>query len=368
MKRTRPESNILISQCRNLFKVLEDKVIYVEVDIDTGSILHSSGTGLPDTTFMRIEDILSEKGLEEYKQGLPFVIANPVDIYESIVNAPVLISNEEVINEYWMVSLQPSRIVQVICSKGNKWDSINLETLILMDLPMTIIYRGKTIACNELFTNVLSNFDDIESLLLHTIEQLTPLNIIQDIHGRLIPILMRRSKNIKHIFILLTDTPTTSQPALPIPTPPPIAPPPPPIPISSTNNEGTEFSKEDFSSLVRMEVELKQMEIRIKQLEKFAYLEKNGISARLKEIEVYQDQDNQKWMHLETYKDGLEEKITSLLLINALITNFPGGVKGFIVTSIVIILGCITLIDLGLREYGFKDTINNIEKGIDIIR
>lgn len=352
MKRIRTDTNILIHESRKLFKSIENKIIYLEVDTNTNSIIYTSGIEETNTIFMMIEDVFTESGLKEYEKGLLHISENPIDIYESYLGSSVFVFLDQVVYEFWVIGLQPSKIIQVICNKTEVWKGLEEEIVTIIDLPTAILQNNIIIACNEYFTIYTNNFDDIEFLLLHMIEERTSLNIIQDLTGRLIPILTRRTKTDKYLFILLVDSALASCPLTPLPTPELIP----------------EFTREHFGSLVRMEVELKQMEVRIKQLEQFAFIERNGIASRLKEIEVYQDQDNQKWISLEAYKDNLETKTASLVMFNTLARNFPGGLKGFIVVITITIFLFLTIIDIGIRRYGIRDTLNNIDQGVDLIQ
>lgn len=341
---------ILITESRELFKTLEDRLIYIEVDRDTNSIIYVSGIDSNETIYMMLEDVLNQKGFYEYKKGLDYVLANPIDIYESYIGESIFLFNTVVINEFWIIGLQPSNIVQIICNKLDRWDGLETDFISMMNLPMVLFREGKVIFYNETFMSSLIYFEDIESLLLQVIEEYAPLNILQDKDSRLIPIIMKRTKNNKYIFILLLPIkllhPSVSLPVV-------------------TNESNSDFNKEEFGSLVKMEVELKQMEIRIKQLEKFAYLERNGIASRLKEIEVYQDQDNQKWLQLDVYKTTIEDKIVSLILMNTIIKNFPGGPKGFLVLITCLVLMFLTLIDISIRHPSVKDTIDYIDKNME---
>lgn len=352
MKRIRIDTNILIHESRKLFKSLENKIIYLEVDTNTNSIIYTSGIEKTNTIFMMIEDVFTEDGLKEYENGLIYISENPINIYESYLGSPIFTLLNQVVYEFWVVSLQPSKIVQVICNKTDIWRGLEKEIVTIIDLPSAIFHNNEITACNEFFITYTSNFEDIEFLLLHMIEEQTSLNIIQDLSGKLIPILTRRTKDDKYLFILLVESSIVS--CINSPTP--------------NSDLSTEFTKEHFSSLVRMEVELKQMEVRIKQLEQFAFIERNGIASRLKEIEIYQDQDNQKWVSLEIYKETLEDKTASLVFFNTLARNFPGGIKGFIVFITVIIFLFLTIIDIGIRRYGIHDTLNNIDQGVDLIQ
>lgn len=347
------KTQILITESRELFKTLEDRLIYIEVDRDTNSITHASGIDSTETIYMMLEDVLNQQGLNEYKKGLDYVLSNPIDIYESYIGESIFLFNTIVINEFWIIGLQPSKIVQIICNKSDRWDGLETDFISLMNLPMVLFRDGKVIFCNETFMSSLIYFEDIESLLLQVIEEYTPLNILQDKESRLIPIIMKRTKNNKYIFILLLETKLLHSSV--------------PIPLI-TNENNSEFNKEEFGALVKMEVELKQMEIRIRQLEKFAYLERNGIASRLKEIEVYQDQDNQKWVQLDTYKINLEDKIVSLILVSTVIKNFPGGAKGFFILTTCFVLIFLTIIDISIRRQGVKDTIDYIDKNMEMLK
>lgn len=345
---------ILITQSRELFKIREEQFIYIEIDKDTNSIIYASGIN-NEIIYMMLEDVFNSQGLQEYKKGLDYVLINPVHIYQSYINKSIFLLSTLIINEFWVIGLQPSKIVQVICNKSDKWEGLNPEFFSLMDLPMVLFKNDEIILCNEAFMLTLPYFDDINLSLLHLIEESTSLNIIQDKEGKLVPVIMKCAQNNNYIFILLSEVkllcPLTPLPIVPLPV--------------ITNELNFDFKKEEFSLLVRMEVQLNQLEIRIKQLEKFAYLERNGIASRLKEIEVYQDQDNQKWILLDIYKKGIEDKIVSLILLNTIIKNFPGGIKGFCIMITFLVLLFLTLIDISLRQQGVKDTLDHIDKSID---
>ncbi len=340
---------IFITQLRELFKILEEQFIYIEIDRDTNSIIYASGIN-NEIIYMMFEDVFNSQGLQEYKKGLDYVLINPIHIYKSYINKSIFLLSTLIINEFWVIGLQPSKIVQVICNKSDKWEGLNPEFFSFMNLPMVLFKNNEIILCNEAFMLSLHYFDDINLSLLHLIEESTSLNIIQDKEGKLIPVIMKCTQNNNYIFILLSEVKLVCST----------------VPISVvTNKLNFDFKKEEFSLLVRMEVQLKQLEIRIKQLEKFTYLETNGIASRLKEIEVYQDQDNKKWILLDIYKKSIEDKIVSLILLNTVIKNFPGGIKGFCIMITLLVLLFLTSIDITLRQQGFKDTLDHIDKSID---
>ena len=345
---------IFITQSRELFKILEEQFIYIEIDRDTNSIIYASGIN-NEIIYMMLEDVFNSQGLQEYKKGLDYVLINPVHIYESYINKSIFLLSTLNINEFWVIGLQPSKIVQVICNKSDKWEGLNPEVFSFMNLPMVLFKNDEIILCNEAFMLSLHNFDDINLSLLNLIEESTSLNIIQDKEDKLVPVIMKWTQNNNYIFILLSEVKLLC-PLIPLPIVP--------IPVV-TNELNFDFKKEEFSLLITMEVQLNQLEIRIKQLEKFVYLEKNGIASRLKEIEIYQDQDNKKWILLDIYKKGIEDNIVSLILLKTIIKNFPGGIKGFIILITFLVLIFLTIIDVSLRQQGFKDTLDQIDKRID---
>ena len=80
---------ILITHSRELFKILEEQFIYIEIDKDTNSIIYASGIN-NEIIYMMLEDVFNSQGLQEYKKGLDYVLINPVHIYQSYINKSIL--------------------------------------------------------------------------------------------------------------------------------------------------------------------------------------------------------------------------------------------------------------------------------------
>ena|GEM_PF-1783083 len=121
-----------------------------------------------------------------------------------------------------------------------------------------------------------------------------------------------------------------------------------------SNSGIQEFSQVQIEKLIKLEVEIREAGIRLKNVEKILYMSENSVLSRLKELEFRQKQD-------EESRENIDSDLFSLRVIGRIVKQTPGGIKTwFFLMSIAIIL-TIFSIDLSIRFSGI-DKLNDFQK------
>lgn len=106
-------------------------------------------------------------------------------------------------------------------------------------------------------------------------------------------------------------------------------------------------------SLIKLEVELRQVSSRLSNLERLLYLDESSINSRLKELEIHQKNDLNSW---EDFKTDYQI-IKDFSRLSSLIFQIPGGLKTWLILLICFQLVSIFVIDIGIRYLNFKQLI-----------
>jgi PAS domain-containing protein len=110
-------------------------------------------------------------------------------------------------------------------------------------------------------------------------------------------------------------------------------------------------------SLIRLEVELRQTASRITALENLLYLKGDSFLNRLKELELYQQQDLRQWEQLNKEK----ETIKNIFSAFGALTKFPGGFKTLFVIVILSQISITFFVNVAIKYFG-NDLIEMIKQ------
>ncbi|VXD16042.1 conserved hypothetical protein [Planktothrix paucivesiculata PCC 9631] len=116
-----------------------------------------------------------------------------------------------------------------------------------------------------------------------------------------------------------------------------------------------ELSQSQIEKLVRLEVEIREAGIRLKEVEKNLYISDRAVLPRVRELELAQRKDEKQW-------EDLESDLSGLRTFGKIITGTPGGIRTWILIISFLIISSTFLIDLGIKFYGVNLIQNNIEK------
>ncbi len=121
-----------------------------------------------------------------------------------------------------------------------------------------------------------------------------------------------------------------------------------------SNSGIQEFSQVQIEKLIKLEVEIREAGIRLKNVEKILYMSENSVLSRLKELEFRQKQN-------EESRENMDSDLFRLRVIGRIVKQTPGGIKTwFFLMSIAIIL-TIFSIDLSIQFSGI-DKLNDFQK------
>jgi hypothetical protein len=121
-----------------------------------------------------------------------------------------------------------------------------------------------------------------------------------------------------------------------------------------------ELSQSQIEKLVRLEVEIREAGIRLKEVERNLYIADNALLPRVRELESAQRKDEKEW-------EDLESDLSGLRTFGKIITGTPGGIRTWILISSLLIITSTFIIDLGIKFYGVNLIKNNIENTIEEI-
>jgi PAS domain-containing protein len=116
-----------------------------------------------------------------------------------------------------------------------------------------------------------------------------------------------------------------------------------------------ELSQSQIEKLVRLEVEIREAAIRLKEVEKNLYISDNALLPRIRELESDQRRNQKEW-------EDLESDLSGLRTFGKIITGTPGGIRSWILLISFLIISSTFLIDLGIKFYGVNLIKNNIEQ------
>lgn len=122
-----------------------------------------------------------------------------------------------------------------------------------------------------------------------------------------------------------------------------------------------ELSNSQLEKLVRLEVEMREAVIRLKEVEKNLYISDRALLPRIRELELAQRKDEEEWEELESDLSGLRT-------FGKIITGTPGGIRTWILIISFLVITSTFIIDLGIKLYGGNFIRNNIEKTIEEIQ
>lgn len=132
--------------------------------------------------------------------------------------------------------------------------------------------------------------------------------------------------------------------------------------LSEGNNNINELlaDKDLYSKLIRLEVETREINVRLKQVETLIYLGDTSFINRLKYIEVSNDTLMQRCDSVSNTLEKTDKDIEFIRMSKRLVNITPGGIKVVLSVSLIgltiLIFGISYLID----TVGVKETIDNI--------
>jgi len=112
-------------------------------------------------------------------------------------------------------------------------------------------------------------------------------------------------------------------------------------------------SENQTESLIKLEVELRQVSTRLSNLEKLLYLDDSSFISRIKELEIHQKNDSDSWEDFKADK----QLIKDFSRILCVLTNIPGGFKTWIILALILNMGLIFISDLAIKYLDFKQVI-----------
>lgn len=121
------------------------------------------------------------------------------------------------------------------------------------------------------------------------------------------------------------------------------------------SNSGIQnLSPSQIEKLIKLEVEIRETVIRLKNIEKLVYMSDNSMIARLRELEFRQKQD-------EDSRENIDSDLFSLRVIGRIISQTPGGIKTWLFLMSAAIVVAIFSIDLSIR-FSRIDQLKNLQQ------
>ena len=127
------------------------------------------------------------------------------------------------------------------------------------------------------------------------------------------------------------------------------------------NNELT-IDKDLYSKLIRLEVETREINVRLKQIETLIYLGETSFINRLKYIEVFNETLLQTSKDLSNTLEETQKDMEFIKLSKKLINITPGGIKVIILGSLISLTLLMFSISYLIEKIGVENTIEQIEK------
>lgn len=126
--------------------------------------------------------------------------------------------------------------------------------------------------------------------------------------------------------------------------------------------------KDLYSKLIRLEVETREINVRLKQIETLMFLGDTSVLNRLKHFEVTNETLYIKVGELSETIEKVNKDIESIRLIQRVINMTPGGFSMFITYILIILTILIGGISHLLDSYSLKDTIHNIRNPFSLLK
>ena len=121
------------------------------------------------------------------------------------------------------------------------------------------------------------------------------------------------------------------------------------------SNSGIQnLSQSQIEKLIKLEVEIREAGIRLKNIEQLVCMSDNSIIARLRELEFRQKQD-------EDSRENIDSDLSNLRIIGRVIAKTPGGLKTWLFLMTTAIAVAIFSIDLSIRFSGI-DQLKNLQQ------
>ncbi|EAW35991.1 hypothetical protein L8106_22386 [Lyngbya sp. PCC 8106] len=121
-----------------------------------------------------------------------------------------------------------------------------------------------------------------------------------------------------------------------------------------SNSGIQEFSQVQIEKLIKLEVEIREAGIRLKNVEKILYMSENSVLSRLKELEFRQKQN-------EESRENMDSDLFRLRVIGRIVKQTPGGIKTWFFLMSIAIIVTIFSIDLSIQFSGI-DKLNDFQK------
>lgn len=133
---------------------------------------------------------------------------------------------------------------------------------------------------------------------------------------------------------------------------------------SLTENDNNELTidKDLYSKLIRLEVETREINVRLKQIETLIYIGETSFINRLKYIEVFNETLLQTSKDISNTLEKTQKDMEFITLSRKLITITPGGIKVIILGSLISLTLLIFTISYLIEKIGVENTIEQIEK------
>lgn len=117
-----------------------------------------------------------------------------------------------------------------------------------------------------------------------------------------------------------------------------------------------ELSTSQIEKLVKLEVEVRENSTRLRQIERSLFTDQNSFNNRLKELEVYQESDEDNWKEMEA-------DLFPFRTFGRIVKATPGGLKTWLILIVLSTLLSIFIIDLAIRYYDIdlQDLVNQVQ-------
>jgi len=118
-----------------------------------------------------------------------------------------------------------------------------------------------------------------------------------------------------------------------------------------------ELSTSQIEKLVKLEVEVRENSTRLRQIERSLFTDQNSFNNRLKELEVYQESDEDNWKEMEA-------DLFPFRTFGRIVKATPGGLKTWLILIVFSTLLSTFIIDLAIRYYdiNLQDLVNQIQR------
>jgi hypothetical protein len=132
--------------------------------------------------------------------------------------------------------------------------------------------------------------------------------------------------------------------------------------LTENDNNQLIIDKDLYSKLIRLEVETREIDVRLKQIETLIYLGETSFINRLKYIEVFNETLLQTSKDISNTLEKTQNDLEFIRLSKELINITPGGIKVIILGSFISLTLLIFSISYLIEKIGVENTIEQIEK------